>query len=109
MIELDSGRIPDSLANLLRELKLFDVEVTAKFTPGADSTPNLVLMLSRHDQPVDLAAVQAHSGVGLLTAAVQINDSQLTLRSVSQRGITAVCQRPFDARRFACLLQSCRL
>ena len=113
-IVLDSGRIPDVLADLLREMQLLDVElmVNPHEVSLVDPLPSLVLLVRRTEVPGGVAGL-----VGLtrltgesapLTAVVQLDQGRLMLRAVRRQGIVAICQRPLDQTRMTCLFQGNR-
>jgi len=114
VIEQETGRIPEILADMLRALKLLDVEVAQKFDPASGSPlPNLLLIV-RSESPslasADFAALASRAAeAGPLAAVALVEAGKLTLRAVSHQGVVAVCQRTLDERRLVCLLQSCRL
>ncbi len=113
-IILDSGRVPDVLADLIRELSLLDVDVCVSpqtFEPSAPRA-DLVLMLRQSDH--DVAGPQCASWIehaadwGTIVAAVQVSTEKLFLRAIRRKGIVAICQRELIAQRLVCLFQVCR-
>lgn len=112
-IAMDSGRIPDLLADMIRDLQLLDVEVSgmSAAAPGSQP-PNLTLAVTREHQADDSAAFAALASSlaesGSMTAAVELEGGKLLLRAVNRNGVVAVCRRVLDASRLACLLQGCR-
>lgn len=113
-VVLDTGRIPDSLAALLRELKLLDVDVSINAQTVTPSTPspNLILALRSSDVSIPSAefavSIKTPGDSGLMAAAIQLDHGQLILRAVNRNGVVAICQRVLDASRLICLLQGCR-
>ena len=113
-VVLDAGRIPDALAGLIRELSLFNVEVSVNPTgvPAVDPATSLVLILRRTDVPKESAGfaglTQLAGDLGATIAVLAIDQGRLMLRAVRRNAVVAICQRPFDATRLGCLLQSGR-
>lgn len=113
-IVLDSGRIPDVLADLLREMQLLDVEimVNSHSADVSDPSRSLVLLVRRNEVPggaaglVGLTRLTGESAA--LTAVVQVDQGRLTLLAVRRQGIVAICQRPLDQTRMTCLFQGNR-
>jgi CheY-like chemotaxis protein len=107
-IVTDFDRLPESLADLLRELKLLDIGVANALSPEA-ATAHLILLVRREDPlsgSSDFAAqAQRAAESGPLAAAIQVESGKLLLRAVSRGGVTAVCHRNLNARRLLCLLQ----
>lgn len=113
-IVVDTGRIPDKMADLLRELQLLDVDLCVNSLSVAPSSPapNLILHLRCSTVPVSSAdfadLIKTTGETGLLTAAVQLDQGELILRAVNRNGVVAICQRVLNSSRMVCLLQGCR-
>lgn len=114
-IVLDGGRIPDALAELIRELNLLDVSVNvdANGAPSMASPADLVLVLRQvliPSQSVGFASLikSASQATGPTTIAVQVDQDKLWLRAVCRHGVVAICRRELDQARLVCLLQACR-
>lgn len=114
-VELDADRIPEALADILRELQLLNVEVINKgaAAPTGSEPPQLTLVL-RTAKTVASDSVlypallsQRKESPGLL-ASVQVDRGVISLRAVGGQGMTAVCRRSLDARRMVCLFQACQ-
>lgn len=112
-IELASGRVPDPLADMIRQLKLLEVDVATGPVAVEASTPlaHLTLVLRREaGENSDFAAIALRSTQpDCMTAVVQIDGEDLILRAVCRNGVVAICQRSLNTRRINCLLQGCRL
>ncbi len=113
-IEWDSGRIPESLSDLIRELKLLDVEVTSPSLPASDVTPvDIVLALREARQSLTGAGFAALALRGAeaaaIAAAIEVDSGRLQLRAAGCPGAVAVCNRHLDGRRLLSILRSCRL
>lgn len=113
-IILDSGHIPESLADCIRDLQLLDVEVlTATESHSTTSaTADLTLLVqsaSSGSQSPDAAALalQCHASQSLC-ALLHSTGNQLRLRAVHRNDVIAVCNQPLDSHRLACLLQAAR-
>ncbi len=113
-IVLDSGRIPDTLADLIRDLNLLDVDVrmSSQELTASDSPPDLILQLRRSDSPdsgAGIAACIAKSAkLAPVVATVQVDHGKLLLRAIQRQGVVAICQRELTAQRLVCLFQACR-
>ena len=113
-IVLEAGRIPDVMADLIRELKILDVEVSVGTGTVAvsDPRPDLVLVLRRTDPEGGRAGFAGlTSGLGEqcpLVGVVRVDAGKLMLRAVRRHGVVAICQRPLDDSRLICLCQACR-
>lgn len=116
-IVLDSGRIPDVLAEMIRELKLMDVEVSisasASGTLEAGAPSAHLTLLLRRESPSAENGIHAATALRsfaseTMSAAIQFDQGKLHLRAVMQNHIIAVCDRTLDAPRLVCLLQGCR-
>jgi DNA-binding NarL/FixJ family response regulator len=112
-IESESGRIPDSLADMIRQMGLIEVDIaTGSTSPVAtEPVPHLTMILRKgKSESADLAAIALRiPQPDAMTAVVEIDGENLLLRVVCRNGVVAICQRPLDARRINCLLQGCRL
>jgi len=117
IVAIDSERAPDSLANLIRELKLLDVSVTqnveaALAEPGA--TPTLVFVLKTTQNSSHAAgtyaktASRAQIGRNVLVSTVEYRHDGLILHAVGWQGVVSVVNRRLDSRQFTCLVQACR-
>lgn len=109
-IVLETSRIPDALADLIRELRILDVEMSVGDAATSNATAGLVLML-RRSEPSGGRAGFAHltdwaAGSGPLVGVVHVDQGKLTLRAVRRQGVVAICQRLFDAPRLVSLFQS---
>ena len=113
-IVLDSDRIPDKLADLIRDLNLLDVDVIAGSQELTSTNPpsDLVLLLQRGgigDTATRYASsIERFGEHGHSVAAVQVDHGNLILRAVRQQGIVAICQRELTTARLVCLFQACR-
>ncbi len=107
-IVTDFDRLPESLADLLRELNLLDIGVSNALSAEA-ATAHLILLVRREDPmsgSADFAAqAQRAAESGPIAAAIQVEGGKLLLRAVSRAGVTAVCHRSLNIRRLSCLLQ----
>jgi serine/threonine protein kinase len=114
-IELDAGRIPEAMANILRELLLLNVEVTmtGESVDFGDQQPHISLLVrtgvaNAGEEISRLAAISNRPGSSSLMAVVQWDKGELSLRAVYYRGASAVCRCVLDAARMVRLLQACR-
>lgn len=113
-IVLDSGKIPVGLAEMLRELGLFDVEVSIDPWGYAPLNPPAALVLFVRRSEIHLQNTECVSLTRLtgeqspMTAVVQLDRDRMVLRAVRRYRIVAICQRALDAGRLTCLLQGCR-
>ncbi len=119
-IVLDSGRLPDVLAEMIRQLKLLDVEVSTFSTvstasetlvagkPSADLTLLLRQELTSAENGFEATTALRSFESGAMSAAIQFDQGKLHLRAVMQNHIIAVCNRTLDVPRLVCLLQGCR-
>lgn len=113
-IVLESGRLPDVLVTLIRELNLLDIEVTAGTGAITPTTPppDLILVLLPTSESTQngkfSSAIQQFAESGPMAVAVQLQEGQLILGAVCRNSVFAICHRVLDAARLICLLQSCR-
>ena len=112
-IVLDSGRIPDVLADIIRDLELLDVEVSAVGTHAAGSPAADLTLLLRREPPSGENAIQAIHALrsvesSTMSAAVQFDRGKLHLCAVIRNNVVVVCDRILDIPRLVCLLQGCR-
>ena len=113
-IVLDSGKIPNALAEMLREIGLFDVEVSIDpwgYVP-LDPPASLVLFVRRsevHLQNTECVSLTRLTGEqSPMTAVIQVDRDRMVLRAVRRYRIVAICQRVLAVGRLNCLLQGCR-
>ncbi len=115
VLATESGRVPDPLAEMIRQTGLLDVIIvqgTDWDSIPAEGPPTVVILLrtagqSAGDDLVYSRMVDRNSTSGDLTAAVQLDAEKLVLRAVSRRGVVAVTRRVLDENRLICLLQAC--
>lgn len=114
-IVLETARIPDVLADLIREVGILDVEVTVDTgtIEPVSPPPSLVLVLRRSAATEGGAEFAAWSRsipeTGPMAVSVQHDRGRLVLRAVRKSGVVAICQRVLDASQLLCLLQACRV
>jgi CheY-like chemotaxis protein len=113
-IILDSGRIPESLADSIRDLQLLDVEVLTATDSHSTSnaTADLILLVqsasSRSESPDAAALARQRHASQSLCALLDSTGKQLRLRAVHRNDVIAICNQPLDSHRLACLLQAAR-
>lgn len=111
-IEQASGRVPDLLTAVIRELNLLDIDVTTGGASTSSGSAAVVLVVrDAHQFPSRAAAAAVANQVansGALAAVLEAGPGLLRLRAVCYRGAIAVCERNFGARRLVCLIQACR-
>ncbi|MFO1019791.1 MAG: serine/threonine-protein kinase [Planctomycetales bacterium] len=113
---LDSPKLPQELADLIRDLQLFQVDVLsdAGAVSASDSPPALRLWLrtggtSQDDTLVYSRIVSRADTRQELEAAVQVDAGRLFLRGIARQGVVSIVNRPLDRERMVCLLQACGL
>jgi serine/threonine protein kinase len=118
VVATDSERVPDSLAQMIRELKLLDVSVTrdieaALAEPG--TTPTVVFVLTTAQNSLRTAgtyaktALRAEIGRNVLVSTVESHQDRLILRAIGWQGVVSVVNRRLGTRQFASIVQACRL
>ena len=110
-VVLDSGRIPDVLADMIRELNLLDVEVLAPADAGVSGSPSPDLTLGLGREPLsaeDGVRAARSAGTRSMFAVVQLDRGKLNLHTVIRNDIIAVCKHHLEIPRLVRLLQGCR-
>lgn len=113
-IVLDSGSLPTAVADLVRKGQFLNVDVLSRdgAASGEGDPPDLTLLLhsdksARRDGSVYATLALNSAGKLGTTAAIQVEQDNIWLRSVARHGIVAATQRPLDMERLKRLLQSC--
>jgi CheY-like chemotaxis protein len=116
VIVTDFGKVPESLAETIRQLELLDVAVLSAVDVASiptDDAPTVVLRLRMAGRSVGDDQVYASMSAWLpgsphLLAEIQVDAGKLYLRAIFRRGVTASVSCTLDADRLARLLQACR-
>lgn len=113
----DSAKIPDSIASLIRQGNLLDVQIATydELAAGNASFDKMDLVLALRTAGDAVADTRLYtdllsrvkSEATRLLAAVQVDGRRLTLRAVQRRGFTAVARCELDVDRIRRLVQLC--
>lgn len=113
---LDSARVPESLAQLVRQSNLLDFTITTfdQLAAGSRSMPqrDLILAIRNAGETVNDNRVYAELLERLSVdcanlAAIQATGEELKLRAFHREGFMAAARLPLDIRRWQRLLQAC--